>query len=143
MLKKNDILFLITAAALLSAGLRFFFFKGLAVESNSMFPLLQQGDLIIILKKNPFFRLHTGDLAVCRLNPGQALTCRLAGRGNLIIKRAVRIDESGIFLLGDNYTNSLDSRVFGTVSSGQIVGKALLIIYPLRRAGFLAPRHKR
>ena len=35
-----------------------------------------------------------------------------------------------IFVMGDNRTDSLDSRVFGPVNVNQIIGKLVLRIYP-------------
>ena len=39
------------------------------------------------------------------------------------------------FVLGDNATNSLDSRVYGPVPEGNIIGKAVKIYWPLDRVG--------
>lgn len=39
-----------------------------------------------------------------------------------------------IFVMGDNRTNSLDSRYFGPISSKDIVGKLSLRIFPLNKA---------
>ena len=39
------------------------------------------------------------------------------------------------FVLGDNRTNSLDSRVFGTFKEKDILGKTNLTVYPFKRWG--------
>ncbi len=41
------------------------------------------------------------------------------------------IKEGQVYVMGDNRTNSLDSRVFGPVESDQIVGKLILRVLPL------------
>lgn len=46
----------------------------------------------------------------------------------------ITVPDGELFVAGDNRTNSLDSRVFGTVPSDDIVGKLVLRILPLDRA---------
>lgn len=43
----------------------------------------------------------------------------------------VTLDEDEVYVIGDNRTNSLDSRVFGPIQSKQIVGKLVLRVLPL------------
>lgn len=50
----------------------------------------------------------------------------------LIIKRIFSKDEDGIFLLGDNLQESVDSRSFGRVSEKQIMGKVICVIRILK-----------
>jgi len=41
------------------------------------------------------------------------------------------------FMMGDNHSNSCDSRMWGTVPRSDIIGKAFVRIWPLSRIGFL------
>lgn len=44
------------------------------------------------------------------------------------------IQKGQVFVCGDNRINSLDSRYFGPISSGDIVGKLALRVFPLNQA---------
>lgn len=45
------------------------------------------------------------------------------------------VPEGSVWLMGDNRTNSADSRVFGAVPVTEIKGKAIFCFWPLDRAG--------
>lgn len=46
----------------------------------------------------------------------------------------ITIKDAEVFVMGDNRTNSLDSRVIGTIPSEDIIGKLIFRIYPLNSA---------
>ena len=48
-----------------------------------------------------------------------------------------KVPKGKYFVLGDNRTNSSDSRIIGAVSKKQIKGKTSLIIFPFSRAGIV------
>ncbi|MCC6932334.1 MAG: signal peptidase I [Deltaproteobacteria bacterium] len=54
-----------------------------------------------------------------------------AGKNVGAVQSAVKLNSDEYFLLGDNFLNSEDSRVFGPVKGGEIVGRVWGIILPL------------
>jgi signal peptidase I len=49
----------------------------------------------------------------------------------------VAVPKGGLWVMGDNRTNSSDSRVFGTIRRRTVVGRAILRVWPFGRAAFL------
>jgi len=49
----------------------------------------------------------------------------------------VTVPKGRYFMMGDNHSDSCDSRMWGTVPRSDIIGKAFVRIWPLSRIGFL------
>jgi nickel-type superoxide dismutase maturation protease len=90
--------------------------KRLKVVGNSMLPLLQPGEEILI-DLNAYRQIvpQVGDIVVTKYRDRLNL---------IIIKRITAVNEDGsCFLSGDNPSESTDSRHWGTVPVKDILGK--------------------
>lgn len=144
-----------------------FILQGFFIPSGSMLPTLEVGDRIFVNKFIYRFREPArGDLVVFRypMDVTKKYIKRLIGLegevleilgGQVFIDGAplkedylvkekyggsygpVRIPEGQYFVLGDNRNNSEDSRFWGFVPKGEIVGQAFFIFWPPRRIGFI------
>lgn len=47
----------------------------------------------------------------------------------------IKVPEGQVFVCGDNRDNSLDSRTFGPISANDIVGKLMVRVLPINKAG--------
>ena len=56
----------------------------------------------------------------------------IASAGDPIVVGANRY-----FMMGDNHSNSCDSRMWGTITRSEVIGKAFFRVWPLDRLGFL------
>jgi nickel-type superoxide dismutase maturation protease len=95
------------------------------VRDMSMSPTLRPGDRVVVLQW--WWRLRVGDVVVF-FEPDAHLT--------FAVKRIVRIEADGtLFVQGDNANVSRDSREFGPVSLGLVVGTVICRYLPAERRG--------
>jgi signal peptidase I len=64
------------------------------------------------------------------------------GKPSLVLSCAAfpatyQIPKGDVFVMGDNRTNSTDSRCFGPIHKSSIVGRAFIKVWPISRVGFL------
>lgn len=89
------------------------FFK---IHGNSMKPIINQGDLLIVSRIVYIFdKPEQGDIVAVR-DPRD---------GRVLIKRITGIESSKYFVEGDNKNMSTDSRYFGYLDRGSIIGKVI------------------
>ena len=93
-------------------------FSRMVVAGDSMLPALRPGDCLLISRRA---RIAEGDLVVVR---------RPNVEGLLLVKRAVRREDGGWWVLSDNAAVGLDdSRAFGVLPDASVVGKVLFRYY--------------
>lgn len=89
--------------------------------------------------------LKRGDIVMFRLplDPEKLMTKRIVGvQGDLINPRpeyprqkATRVGRNHLWVEGDNAFHSIDSNTFGAISLGLVVGKVVLLMWPVSRWG--------
>jgi signal peptidase I len=154
-------------AAVLSLIIITFVVQAFYIPSGSMEPTLMVNDRILVAKfLYRFEPVARGDVIVFRypLNPSRDFVKRVIGlpgnqaqlKEGVVYINGQRISEKGYtikpdygnygpvtvppgdyFVLGDNRNNSEDSRFFGYVPRGNIIGKAIFIYWPPQRLGFV------
>lgn len=129
------------------------------VDGPSMYPTLQNGDRVFLIKYRFGSKPKRGDIVSVNgptADPvplikrvfavaGDTITC---DGGYLFVKsqkpyrnsrcigpwpEKVVVPENMIFVVGDNERNSTDSRMFGPLPVGNVDGRAVLILWPLSR----------
>lgn len=87
----------------------------LTVNGRSMYPTLKEGDKLWSVRSY-LCDIQVGDIVVAK-----PYKCD----DRLVIKRVYRIDGMMYYLLGDNPSESYDSRNYGWVSKKEIVAKVM------------------
>jgi signal peptidase I len=156
---------LLVVTVLAVIGVRIFVLEPFRIPSDSMAPTLRSGDQVLVDKRayrgsGP----RRGDLAVFRApRTGEILLKRVVAVGGdtvgiedgvLVVDGRrprepyadpdaidsvyfgpVRVRPGTVFVLGDNRANSEDSRDFGTVPTGRLIGRVRARIWPPARWG--------
>ncbi len=89
------------------------------VAGPSMVPALRHGDSVVVRRGG-------------RIRPGDMVLARFRARPDLlVVKRAVRRQDEGWWVEGDNSLVTDDSRRYG---AADVVGRVVLRYWPLRRS---------
>ena len=153
---------LLLAAAVLVATVvvRLTIVGAVRIESSSMSPTLERGDVVLVSKRAPEAgALHHGDLVVFRMPDGHRAIQRvvaLPGDSIVILDGQLQVNDrpvresyvdqatidgyysrtwtvpsGSVFLLGDNRANSIDSRDYGPVAVDDLLGRVIVTLWPL------------
>lgn len=115
--------------ALLILVLRLFVFDIVKVKGNSMYPTLNNNDIVVV---NKLAQIQNNDIVILK-NPiakGYIIKRVIKSSGNYIYykNKKIILKSNEFFVMGDNRNQSTDSRNFGIVNLDMIVGVIQLII---------------
>ncbi|ADL50888.1 signal peptidase I [Clostridium cellulovorans] len=156
----------ITAAIILALLINKYVFFNIKVPTSSMYPTIMEGDRLMVTKVYKPEKLEREDLVVFTIpenkdrlikrligKPGDVVEIAQDGKVSVngesldesyvknpggIAGRTYTVPEDSYFVLGDNRSNSLDSRYWNQssfVKGEDIIGKARFTIYPFNRIG--------
>jgi nickel-type superoxide dismutase maturation protease len=92
-----------------------------AIAGDSMLPGLRDGDWVLVRRTR---RCRPGDVVAVR-DPRQPM--------RIVVKRAIRPEATGWWVVGDNLEASTDSRTFGAVPPELVVCRVVLRYWPRPR----------
>lgn len=100
-------------------------YRLMRVQGSSMAPTLNDGDLVIV------------DQRLSRIPPaGAIVAARPAGLdGKAVVKRVSTVSADQLILLGDNPSESLDSRRLGPVRQEELLGSISCRLWPWKKLG--------
>jgi nickel-type superoxide dismutase maturation protease len=101
------------------------------VEGRSMLPAFEPGDRLLVVRIPRRWPLRPGDV-VAVADP------RAPSR--LLVKRVAAVSERLVTVVGDNSSESTDSRSFGPVDRDQVWGRACYRYAPRARSGWVCRR---
>ena len=93
------------------------------MSGDSMRPAFEPGDRLIVLWPWP-------------VRPGQVVALRDPRDGRLLVKRVVDRRAGLVEVRGDNPAASTDSRHFGPVPRGRLIGRVVYRYHPPGRSGW-------
>lgn len=157
-----SVLVVVAAVAVLIATL---FLPILQISGDSMSPTLEHDEIVVLLKTKDFDRgdlvgfYYQGKILLKRVIALPEDEVAIDADGNVCVNGALleepyvtdkglgdcdlefpyKVPGTGYFVLGDQRSNSVDSRnsVIGAISQEDIIGKVFVRVWPLSEIGFV------
>ena len=122
------------AALLVAAVVAFFLFVEVyRIPGNAMTPSLRRGDRILVLHFVGSVKPDRGEIVAYRA-PGNECGPPV---GSVFVHRLGRRTRGGRYMMrGDDRRHSCDSRTFGPVRRGDLIGEVVAVYWPPSRWGF-------
>ena len=129
---------------------RTFIATPVVVDGPSMQPTLKGGELMILNKRSSINRFDGKEDIIKRVIalPGETIVCEDGkiyvndhlqeeeySKGKTSDFEKVTLKDDEYFVLGDNRTNSADSRLYGPFNSKKVKGRANFVIFPFSKFG--------
>lgn len=92
-------------------------FSRFTVFGNSMLPTLKPGQDILCF-----------NWAYLTTKPKKGDMVVIKHQGKEMIKRVQKTQQRGVFVMGDNQTESTDSRSFGPLDQENVIGKVIYVV---------------
>jgi signal peptidase I len=92
------------------------------VIGDSMIPTLYERDIVLAIKKRP----KQGDIVISKVGDRE------------VIKRVQNISPTALFLVGDNLTESTDSRSYGEIPITSLLGVVKITFNKKRPKKFIS-----
>lgn len=143
---ENSTIILLVVFAVSIILLKLFVIDFFIVSSDSMFPVLKKGDIVLLLKNN-ISKSNKGDIVVFH-SPieNKKLVKRMAGiagepMANFDLQERMleysdrNIPSNHFFAIGDNKKDSYDSRNFGPIDLADVIGSVQFIVWSADSTG--------
>ncbi len=144
---------------LVVALLRMYIITPIMVQGESMVPTLSGGEVMLLKKYDTNYKRF--DIVVVNSSvegnnlikrviglPGETIKCKddklfvndeeindLYAKGSTGIIKEVTLKDDEYFLMGDNRSVSLDSRILGIIKKEEIEGTTSLVLFPFNKIG--------
>ena len=157
-----SVLVVVAAVAVLITTL---FLPILQISGDSMSPTLEHDEIVVLLKSKSFKRgdligfYYQGKVLLKRVVALPEDEVAIDAEGNVYVNGALleepyvtekclgdcdlefpyKVPGTGYFVMGDQRTNSVDSRnsVIGAISQEDIIGKVFVRVWPISKVGFV------
>jgi signal peptidase I len=104
-------------------------FRVIKIQGNSMYPTLKNNTFAIADKYlHKLFAIQKGDILLLKIDNKEVVKKIVGFPGETIIidSNTIELSKDEIYIIGENLSESIDSREYGPVKLSNILGKVVL-----------------